>query len=393
MLKLVPGLLFLVATIVVTSEGREPQTLSGLKFSHKLHVKDNGLACIDCHSSAPQSLFATDDLSARHDVCQTCHQDQLEKNCTYCHSSADTTSYVFERPVREIRFSHAAHVTDRKLECQSCHTDIAASEDAANLHTPAMAACGTCHDGAKATNACENCHTNFATLRPADHNRTDFIREHKRIARVSDATCMNCHTQESCTDCHNGVNLTKTGTSGGDLISPRSPRITAIDRGQPIVLMKIHDLNYRFTHGLDAEQKKVECQTCHDEQSFCTTCHQAGGDVNQGRFKPASHSTGMFVTIGVGSGGGEHAQMARRDIESCAACHDTQGGDPVCLTCHMDPDGIQGTNPRTHVPGFMLDVNGEWHSDPGAACYMCHTDANAHPGGVRGQKFCGYCHK
>ena len=82
----------------------------------------------------------------------------------------------------------------------------------------------------------------------------------------------------------------------------------------------------------------------------------------------------------------------RRDIESCAACHDIQGGDPVCVTCHSDPDGVQGDNPRTHPPMYMHDVDGNWHTDPGAVCYVCHTDPNAHPGGQPGIGFCGYCH-
>jgi hypothetical protein len=97
--------------------------------------------------------------------------------------------------------------------------------------------------------------------------------------------------------------------------------------------------------------------------------------------------------MGVGSGGGLHAKLAKRDIETCAACHDAQGADPACILCHTDYDGIKGTNPRTHVPGFMAGNEGIWHNDPGATCYVCHTDANARVGGVKGQKFCGYCHK
>jgi len=69
-----------------------------------------------------------------------------------------------------------------------------------------------------------------------------------------------------------------------------------------------------------------------------------------------------------------------------------QGGDPTCITCHMDADGIRGTDPKTHPAGFMKNVEGPWHANPGAVCYDCHTDYNAHPGGVKGRNFCGYCH-
>jgi hypothetical protein len=58
----------------------------------------------------------------------------------------------------------------------------------------------------------------------------------------------------------------------------------------------------------------------------------------------------------------------------------------------MDPTGIKGTNNKTHAIGFMANQHGRWHSDPGANCYVCHTDPNARPMGIKGQRFCGYCH-
>ena len=180
---------------------------------------------------------------------------------------------------------------------------------------------------------------------------------------------------------------------GRDLSPQRSPRLTANDRGEGMRLTKVHDLNFRFTHGIAAKGKLTECQTCHSTEKFCTTCHEAGGNVNQAVFKPASHLLAGFTTLGVGSGGGEHARLAKRDIESCAACHSPEGADPVCITCHTDADGRKGTDPKTHDIGFMSDNHGYWHTDPGANCFLCHTDSNARPGGIKGQKFCGYCHR
>lgn len=62
---------------------------------------------------------------------------------------------------------------------------------------------------------------------------------------------------------------------------------------------------------------------------------------------PASHLLPGFFTFGAGTGGGEHAKLARRDIESCIACHDVQGADPTCTGCHMIPEGTGGMNPNT----------------------------------------------
>jgi hypothetical protein len=81
--------------------------------------------------------------------------------------------------------------------------------------------------------------------------------------------------------------------------------------------------------------------TCHEPQSFCAECHAAGGNINQTRFRPASHNVAGFTTIGRGSGGGLHAEEARRDMESCISCHDVEGQDPTCMTCHNETGGVR----------------------------------------------------
>jgi hypothetical protein len=393
--------LFLILTFLgaVTSQGSAGDDVKTqrIKFSHEFHVKEANIACTDCHANASKSVNASDNLLAKMESCKSCHEEQVKSNCTYCHTSADSTTYTASpNPVREFRFSHQQHVEDQKVDCESCHTVLDKAGAAIGELVPAMTICVTCHNDVKATGACEKCHTNLAALRPAEHNRSDFLHEHKQLARMGDAKCGTCHSQETCIDCHNGSELVKVDVPGRDLMSQHSPRLNAIDRGQGMVLTKVHDLNFRFTHGIAAKGKAMECQTCHSEEKFCSTCHAAGGNITQEAFKPASHSQAGFLPImphAVGSGGGEHARLARRDIESCAACHGSEGADPVCIRCHNDPDGIKGTDPRTHDPGFMSGNHGNWHDDPGATCYMCHTDSNARPGGVRGQKFCGYCHQ
>ena len=341
----------LVFTGKAISREQQPKVV---KFSHQFHVGEAGIACADCHTEASKSTKASDNLLAKMEACKNCHEEPMKSNCTYCHMDADSTAYTATKnPIRELMFSHQQHVEDQKVPCETCHTVLDKAGAATGELVPAMTVCVTCHNDKKATNACEKCHTNLASLRPADHNRTDFVHEHKQEARLGDARCGACHSQETCIDCHNGSDLIKVDVPGRDLTSQHSPRLTAIDRGQGMRLTKVHDLNYRFTHGIAAKGKTMECQTCHSTEKFCSTCHEAGGNINQSAFKPASHAVAGFTTLGVGSGGGEHARLARRDIESCAACHGSEGADPVCITCHIDPDGIKGTNPKTHDPGFM----------------------------------------
>ncbi len=115
-----------------------------------------------------------------------------------------------------------------------------------------------------------------------------------------------------------------------------NPRPATLDGPEQTVLQTVHELNYRFTHGVDARSKRMECSSCHSTETFCAGCHEAGGNITQPNFRPASHTAAGFALLGKGSGGGLHAQEARRDIESCMSCHDVQGRDPSCLTCHTE---------------------------------------------------------
>ncbi|MBM4169182.1 MAG: cytochrome c3 family protein [Ignavibacteria bacterium] len=365
-----------------------------IKFSHQFHINTVGVGCADCHDAAATSRLSSDNLLSKKANCQSCHEEQLDSNCTYCHTSEDPSDYLaLTTAPRTIIFSHEQHLKEQDVSCESCHKGLDKMDYAGPSTLPPMETCNTCHDAAKASNQCESCHTDLAALRPVAHNRTNFLREHKRIVRLDDRSCAGCHTHDACQDCHAAAGLLATVASGRDLSTPISPRLFGIDRGQTSALTKVHDLNFRFTHGIAVKAKASNCATCHSTREFCSECHAAGGHVNQLKFKPDSHQQPRFKTIGAGSGGGLHAELARRDIETCAACHDAQGADPTCVTCHTDADGIRRTDAKTHARGFMSSVRGEWHSDPGASCYICHTDANARPQGIKGIGFCSYCHK
>ena len=363
-----------------------------LKFSHAFHVGEAGIACEDCHKAAKTSTLSSDNLHSTHENCISCHEDQVKNTCGYCHVHPDSIEPAKPRE-QKITFSHAKHVAMQGVECKTCHTGMEQATLATPANMPAMATCTSCHNDAKATKACEACHTSFTNLVPPDHLVADFKKDHKKLTRLGalDVSCSTCHTQTFCADCHGGAALIQIGKGG--LMTEPSPRSSSpTDGPQQMNLQMVHSMNYKFTHGIDAKDKSADCYSCHSSQTFCAPCHNTGDNVSSKAFKPAWHLGAGFTTLGVGSGGGRHAEMARRDIESCASCHDTQGGDPTCITCHMDADGIRGTDPKTHPAGFMRSEHGPWHTNPGAVCYNCHTDYNAHPGGTKGRNFCGYCH-
>lgn len=365
----------------------QPNTF--LKFSHKLHL-DTGAECATCHTDIAENEKLTDKLTPGHDVCKTCHEEQLGNKCQFCHDS-DSPEKPVTVPVRDLTFNHKAHL-GRKVECITCHKDIATVEAPGKHEAPAMATCSSCHNKVSAPNQCESCHKNLATLFPKSHTMGNFRKEHGKLTRLNsfDSKCQSCHEESFCQQCHDGSNLTT--LSPKQKIGMVSPRTLGTDKARALAGESVHDLNFKYTHGIEAKGKTSDCMTCHRSQQFCNDCHNNGSEA-YGGVMPASHKAADFMILGgYGSGGGKHADAARRDIEQCASCHDISGSEPACIRCHTDGDGVKHTNPRTHKSGFMTDTHGDWHSSPGATCYACHTDANARPNGIPGQGFCGYCH-
>ncbi len=343
--------LFLILSLVVATtlqrpelkaEGVSPKTPGtedpspDLKFSHKIHVKDLSLDCATCHPAASTSKVSSENLFAGHNDCATCHEEQVTSSCDFCHKNSMESILPRMGPVREILFSHEQHLAMKGVECQTCHIGVDENEIVRELSLPAMATCNTCHNDHKATNTCETCHTNFVTLLPLDHQRSDFRRNHKEFARLGalDASCQTCHTESFCQQCHQSTGLKSFGQR--DLMTEPRPKTWTKDSKNETILQNVHELNYRFTHGIDAKSRQADCAGCHSAQTFCAECHRAGGNITQGSFKPASHSVPGFTTLGFGSGGGLHAEEARRDIESCISCHDVEGNDPTCMTCHSE---------------------------------------------------------
>lgn len=313
---------------------------SQLKFSHKKHIKDVGVDCATCHPAASTSKLSSDNLVSTHDQCSACHQDQVSSDCGYCHKNPES---IAPRPAskRTVIFSHEKHLAMNDVECVTCHKGLDEIELATAKNLPDMTTCTTCHNDRKATTMCEACHTDFVTLLPQDHKRSDFLHSHRDEARLGalQTTCQTCHTETFCQQCHQSTGL-KAFLPKDLKVDPR-PKTSTKDSPKRTILQNVHELNYRFTHGIDARSKQSDCSSCHDAETFCARCHEAGGNVTQGTFKPKSHMVPGFAILGRGSGGGLHAEEARRDIESCVSCHDVEGRDPTCMTCHSESGTVR----------------------------------------------------
>ncbi len=364
-----------------------------IKFSHAVHFEATD--CATCHVGVMESTTLNDRVFPNHDVCSTCHDVEEENSCTTCHYEDVMAPLIKKKS--ELIFDHKYHVGEQKQECITCHKgldEVAYSFESKAVNPP-MASCYTCHNDntiATITN-CESCHISTTNLVPQDHKQIGFFRSHKFNSMANNAQCEMCHDNNFCESCHVSTTMLTESNGATDFYTPYSPH-NYVDNTKQQQLSRVHDLNYRFTHGIDLKGKTTDCQTCHQTETFCAECHDSqGGDFASEGMVPASHRAPDFLTIGVGTGGGQHAILAKRDIERCASCHDVQGADANCILCHVDNDGVKGTNPKTHMRTFMSSSdNGDWHSDMNSVCYQCHTDANARPNGIKGIGFCGYCH-
>ena len=329
------------ATVPALSDDTE-EPVDSIMFSHPLHVEDVEIACEDCHTGIADSDRSTDHNIPEMDICESCHDIEDDENCGMCHSLPEEPSGGIATP-REISFNHRRHLANG-LECLFCHGSPG-DESRPYTSMPSKPLCMNCHNGETVSWDCSLCHDKGISL--LDIHPVDWRAQHDDQATRDSDWCSTCHAGENfCQDCHRGDNLT--GTT--------------------------HGLNYRYTHGLDAIAKETDCVACHDSRTFCNECH-----IRELRL-PWQHSTSSWLL--------DHGDAARRDVENCASCHDER--DPTCARagCHVDTDGIRGTNPPIHSTSLSrLDRKGPWHNDGSYFCYQCHRNTSQ-----AGTGFCGYCH-
>jgi hypothetical protein len=135
--------------------------------------------------------------------------------------------------------------------------------------------------------------------------------------------CAQCHTQSFCLDCHQGggINADLTVANYGKDYVPRS-----------------HRSDFVQIHPMKALDNPQTCYRCHDTK-FCSACHDR---FPRGSFRIKSHlpnggSGQTFIWSNT------HASEAKRNLQSCQACH--PDGD-VCLRCHSSKVGAGRINPH-----------------------------------------------
>jgi hypothetical protein len=210
--------------------------------------------------------------------------------------------------------------------------------------------CLSCHEHQADWDAgrCSPCHADLTRfpLEPIAKfsHRGDFLAEHGEQARAGSATCASCHDQTFCAACH-----------GAD-----RPLSLAEIFPEDVERRFIHRGDIRGRHPAEARADNASCMSCHGT-SFCSSCH-ATNELVPSPTSRDPHPPGWSFP-----GSGEfHGEAARRNITTCAACHD-QGAASVCVDCHR-VGGIGG-NPH---PDSWLDRHDADEIAGNGMCLACH---------------------
>ena len=338
---LLAGVVLLAALLAACAEKPAP------RFPHRLHLselpcgvqgKPACLTCNGCHAvSQPTREYKLPNPA----MCQDCHQHDRPKVLA-------TLAAIPARPYGEIAINHDLHLDMPEIEgqCVKCHAGVVRPGES-NL--PAMNQCFTCHEHEQQWQRaeCGPCH------QAADLRRTSprtflehdagFMRHHGDLAPFEQSLCQTCHTERDCQACH-------------DVTQGLTAELRAPERFEgPFV----HQGDFMSRHAIEAQAASSRCATCHAPQT-CDACHIAHGVSGNAMLARNIHPPGWvsnnaaFPSL--------HGTEARRDLLSCAGCHEA-GPATNCIRCHQV--GAYGGNP--HPRGW------ESARSPSAEmCRYCH---------------------
>ncbi len=325
-----------------------------IRVPHDIHAK-NDVKCIACHEGVydEKQVGTTPEALPDEAKCLECHKEQKEKgNCGFCHTDVKNATKFAMLGEGTVRMAHDKHIERVKEDCTVCHKTLP-NPFASEKTVPTMATCLDCHnhsvDYAKAD--CRGCHPSLAriALKPVSDfsHQGNYVRRHASDARSSVENCAQCHDQTFCADCH----AARTVSTKIELKFPEA-----------VAAQFIHRNDFVSRHQVEASADPVSCRRCHG-QTFCESCHQSENLTPIAANPRDPHPPGWSLP----GTANFHGPAARRDIASCASCHD-QGPQSNCVSCHR-VGGIGG-NPH---PAAWLGHHDHSEISKNGMCSACHS--------------------
>ena len=316
-------------------------------FPHSPHV-DGDVPCAACHASINSASRLEANL--RHVAMPS--QPSKDPACSGCHDTDPNVAVPARTEPFRFRFDHTAHLKTVK-DCKTCHVELPEVGDA-QAKAPPMAACTSCHRHQQefAEARCTPCHVDLKGYLPrtAFAHQGDWLRIHGAQARPTAESCAQCHDQTHCAECH----AAQTTAARPSVVFPEEVARPFIHRG-----------DYVSRHTVDARANPASCRSCHGS-AFCEACHTQQGLTSAATNIRDPHPGGWSTDKGTSH---FHGDAARRDILSCAGCHDN-GASSTCVGCHQ----VGGIGGNPHPTTFLRKHDGgdRSHND---MCRACHHGA------------------
>lgn len=337
--------LLLVSVAIIVVGACEYTRTKPVAFPHGPHLtsarcggpgQPDCLSCNTCHAGARDPSRP---IVPEADDCKGCHENgaELLKRSVAPHDP--------DYPLgRAIRFSHQQHLDQPQIggQCVKCHAGVV-SEKPGKTNFPPMSTCLSCHREDFDKARCTPCHEagHLRRLVPETFSRHDtgWLRRHGAAAKRVPEQCNQCHSESDCADCHD--------TTQRITVEARNP--------EKIEANFVHRGDFFTRHPIEARSQPTTCLKCHSTSS-CDSCHTRYGVSGNAVGSPNPHPIGW---VGPDTSSKNfHGRAARRDIVSCATCHE-QGPATNCIRCHKVGGG--GGNP--HPSG--------WNSSRGTGAAMC----------------------
>ena len=233
----------------------------GLVFSHRIHVSEEQLDCLNCHENVSMQ---SDPGMPSYDTCDLCHFEMDEEKPeerrveTLFDEAGEFRAVHASLLDDELIFDHFVHV-EAVEDCDACHRGIERADRIDDAIVVDMEECRTCHAQRSVANDCDTCHSVInSDWAPPSHGR-NWTERHGPVCRRTNPElvdqCSLCHEEQSCESCHMAF-------------PPEN-----------------HNAQFRLRgHAILARLDRDNCSTCH-EQDSCLQCHN--------EVLPRSH-TGMW---------------------------------------------------------------------------------------------------
>ncbi len=168
-----------------------------VKFSHKVHVGDNGIDCKYCHTTVEQGKSAGIPAT---NLCMNCHVIIREgTNSGKFEIAKVVNASESGKPIEWIRihnlpehvfFSHAVHVGSGKIDCASCHGPVEKMDIMKQQNDLSMGWCINCHRETKVQFAENPYYETYIKLHEElKSGKVDSITAEK----IGANDCMKCH--------------------------------------------------------------------------------------------------------------------------------------------------------------------------------------------------------